>query len=75
VNSTPAIAEGKVYIGASDGHLHVIALADGAKITSYPLGVPIASSPIIKDKTLYIGAYDGNVYAFALPEGNAISTS
>ena len=66
VNSTPAVSEGLVYIGASDGCLHVISLANGTKVTTYPLGVPIASSPIIKDQTLYMGAYDGNVYAFSL---------
>lgn len=70
VNTTPAVAEGRVYVGASDGALHVISLATGAKITTYSLGVPIASSPRIKDHTLYLGAYDGNVYAFALPEGS-----
>lgn len=63
---TPAVAEGLVYIGASDGTLHVISLANGAKITTYTLGAPIASSPTIKDHTLYMGAYDGNVYAFDL---------
>lgn len=68
VNSTPAVSEGLVYVGASDGDLHVISLADGAKITSHSLGVPIASSPTIKDHTLYMGAYDGSVYAFTLHE-------
>ena len=72
VMSTPTVSEGRVYVGASDGALHMISLATGAKITTYPLGVPIASSPSIKDHTLYIGAYDGNVYAFALPEYLAI---
>jgi outer membrane protein assembly factor BamB len=68
VNGTPVVAEGRVFVGASDGALHVISLDDGAKIATYPLGVPIASSPTMKDKTLYIGAYDGNVYAFTLHE-------
>jgi outer membrane protein assembly factor BamB len=53
VNSSPAIAGDKVYAGASDGELHAIALADGTKLGSYRLGVPIASSPLIAADTLY----------------------
>jgi outer membrane protein assembly factor BamB len=64
VNSSPALHNGVVYVGASDGQLHALALADGAKLGTYRLGVPIASSPVIADGTLYVGGYDGNVYAF-----------
>jgi len=66
VNSSPAILDGKVYVGASDGEIHVLGLADGAKLGVYRLGVPIASSPLIKNDTLYIGGYDGNLYAFEI---------
>ena len=65
VNSTPAIADGLVYVGASDGHLHVLTLDNGSPIATYDVGVPIASSPAVRDGTVYIGAFDGNVYAFA----------
>jgi outer membrane protein assembly factor BamB len=66
VSSSPAIHNDKVYVGASDGELHVLALADGVRLGSHRLGVPIASSPLIADGTLYIGGYDGNLYAFAI---------
>ncbi|MES2696333.1 MAG: PQQ-binding-like beta-propeller repeat protein, partial [Verrucomicrobiota bacterium] len=66
VNSTPAVADDFLYVGSSDGELHAVALADGAKIASYRLGAPTASSPCIADGVLYIGGYDGNLYAFAL---------
>ena len=45
---------------------HALALADGAKLGTYRLGVPIASSPVIADGTLYVGGYDGNLYAFSV---------
>ena len=64
VNSSPAVGGNTVYVGASDGEVHVLALADGAKLGSYRLGVPIASSAFIAGDTLYIGGYDGNLYAF-----------
>ena len=66
VNSSPAIHRGKVYVGASDGKLHVLSLADGKELATHDLGVPIAGSPLVADSTLYLGGYDGNLYAFAL---------
>lgn len=68
VISSPAVADGIVYVGASDGVLHAISLADGHPIATYSLGVPIASSPVISGDTLYLGAYDGNLYAFTIAE-------
>lgn len=66
VNSSPAIAGGVVYVGASDGVLYALSLKTGKKLGSYSLGVPIASSPLVVDGRLYAAAYDGNVYAFDL---------
>jgi len=66
VNSSPAIQGDTVYVGASDGKVHALALDCGTEVGSYPLGAPIASSPFIADNTLYIGGYDGNLYAFAI---------
>lgn len=65
VNSSPAIADGVVYVGSSDGYLYALSLATGKKICSYNLGSPIASSPLV-DGRLYVAAYDGNLYAFEL---------
>ena len=66
VNSSPAVANGVVYVGASDGVLYALSLKDGKRLGSYTIGAPIASSPTISGGRLYIGAYDGNVYAFEL---------
>ena len=63
-NSSPAIADGKVYVGASDGVLYALSLATGEKLDSYDIGSPIASSPLVYGERLYVGAYDGNLYAF-----------
>jgi outer membrane protein assembly factor BamB len=66
VNSSPVVHAGVVYVGASDGRVHAFALADGAALGAYNLGVPIASSPMVNGNLLYIGGYDGNLYAFAI---------
>ena len=54
MNSSPAVERGVVYVGASDGRVH-LALANGDKLGTYDVGVPVASSPVIVDGTLYIG--------------------
>jgi outer membrane protein assembly factor BamB len=66
VNSSPAILGDRIYVGASDGEVHALALDSGKGVGSYRLGVPIAASPLIVGDTLYIGGYDGNLYAFAI---------
>jgi outer membrane protein assembly factor BamB len=68
VNSSPAVSGATVYVGASDGEVYALSLADGKKRGAYRLGVPIASSPLILGDSLYIGGYDGNLYAFGIGE-------
>ena len=68
MNGSPAIYGGVVYVGASDGALHAVSLADGHRIVAYALGVPIASSPAIVDNKLYLGGIDGVLYSFAVGE-------
>lgn len=68
VNTSPAIYNKAVYVGAGDGGIHVFSLLDGKKLGSHLLGIPILSSPLIFDNTLYIGGYDGNLYAFTLSD-------
>ena len=66
VNSSPAISAQCVYVGASDGGLYALSLADGTQKGVYHLGVPVASSPLVLGDTLYVGGYDGNLYAFEI---------
>ena len=66
VNSSPAISAQCVYVGASDGGLYALSLADGTPKGVYHLGVPVASSPLVLGDTLFVGGYDGNLYAFEI---------
>ena len=74
VNSSPAIADGAVYVGASDGVLYALSLSAGRQLGSYALGAPVASSPLVSGGRLYVGAYDGNLYAFDLVTAQATET-
>ena len=75
VNGSPIVNDGLVYVGASDGVLHVISLADGHEVSRYSIGAPIGSSPVIARDTLYIAAYDGNVYAFSISQQGLVTDS
>jgi outer membrane protein assembly factor BamB len=70
VCASPGISGGVLYIGANDGVLRGIDIADGSLIWSCPLGVPIASSPAISGNALYIASADGHMYAFTPPRGH-----
>ena len=72
MESSPAIANGVVYVGSEDGRLYAYAAAC-ATATCSPLwtspatGGPIDSSPAVSNGVVYVGSNDGKLYAFALP--------
>lgn len=62
--SSPAVANGVVYIGNRDERVYALDATDGTKCWSYPTGFGwIDSSPTMLDGTVYVGSDDGNVYA------------
>jgi outer membrane protein assembly factor BamB len=72
VNSSPATANGVVYVGSADGKLYAFPTncSTGAG-TCAPLwtastGGAIDSSPAAAGNSVYVGSADGKVYAFAV---------
>jgi hypothetical protein len=47
VVSSPAVANGIVYVGSNDGSLYALSTATGKKLWSYPTGGPIMSAPAV----------------------------
>nr|WP_320162781.1 PQQ-binding-like beta-propeller repeat protein [uncultured Methanoregula sp.] len=70
VFSSPAIADGVVYIGSDDKNMYAINLSTGQLKWGFPTGDAVASSPFIADNVVYIGSYDGNVYALDANSGH-----
>jgi outer membrane protein assembly factor BamB len=54
----------KVVVGSMDGRLHVVRLADGARVWTFDAGAPVSASPAIAAGAVVVGAEDGTVYAF-----------
>jgi outer membrane protein assembly factor BamB len=69
INGTPAVADGKTVFGGCDALLHVINLADGAKIKEVEAGAYIAGSGAFEKGNFYIGHYENEFLCADLNAG------
>jgi PGF-CTERM protein len=65
VLSSPAVANGVVYVGSDDNNLYALNASTGAKLWSYRTGLWVEANPAITNGVVYVGSDDGNVYAFS----------
>ena len=63
IESTAAVVDGTVYVGALDGMLYAIDAGTGEKIWTYRTNSSIKASPAIHDGGVYFGDGDGVFYA------------
>jgi outer membrane protein assembly factor BamB len=74
VYSSPAVANGVVYVGSDDGHLYAFDAAgqrncNGSPKACNPLANvatngPVQSSPAVESGTVFVGSADGGLYAY-----------
>ena len=64
--SSPAVANGVVYVGSDDDNVYALNAGTGIKLWSYTTGNFVSSSPSVVNGKIYVGSQDGNVYAFGL---------
>ena len=64
VESSPAIAGNRVFVGSNDGRFYVLALTNGAKLWEFNAGAPLSASPAIANGRIVIGSQDGRLYCF-----------
>ncbi len=64
VDSSPAVAGDRVYVGSSDGRLYVLERASGQKEWEFDAGAAITASPAIAGGRIVIGSTDGALYCF-----------
>ena len=62
VTSSPAVAEGVVFIGSFDGYIYGLDAATGDERWRFQAG-PILSSPSFVDDVIYFGSADGRLLA------------
>ena len=63
VISSPAVANGTVYVGSGDGHLYALQLATGDRRWRYDAGSEVSSSPAVGGGLVYATARDGSIFA------------
>jgi len=70
--SSPAVAEGRVYVGSLDDKVYCFNASTGAFIWSYTTGDNVRSSPAVADGKVYVGSEDNNVYCLNATTGGLI---
>ena len=58
VDSSPAIANGIVYVGSEDKQVYALNATIGDRLWSYATGDMVVSSPAVVDGVVYVGSYD-----------------
>jgi outer membrane protein assembly factor BamB len=66
VESSPAVANGVVYVGSNDNNLYALNATTGANLWSY---TPVGSSPAVANGVVYVGSNDNNLYALNATTG------
>jgi len=69
---SPAVIDGVVYIGSTNGTVYALNAADGTLIWNSTPGGHIHSSPAVVDGMVFIGSDDLNVYALNATNGNFV---
>lgn len=63
VRSTPAVAEGLVYVSAYDNNLYALSAKEGRFQWKYATQGGMASSPCVHEGVVYVGSEDKHIYA------------
>src|SRR5882724_9258268 len=69
VKSSPAIVDGRVFIGSDDGHLYAMDLKTGVKLWDFKTDAAVESSPLVLNGTVFFGSTDASLYAVETASG------
>ena len=72
VSSSPAVVDGKVYIGSHDRNWYCLDAYTGDKIWNFTVGFRVMSSAAVVGGRVYTGADDGYVYCLDAENGTKI---
>jgi outer membrane protein assembly factor BamB len=69
LQSSPAVVNGRVYVGSGDNKMYCLDADTGAKIWDYTTGYWVMSSPAVADGKIYFGSLDQNIYCLDADTG------
>ncbi len=67
--SSPAVANGTVYVGSADHHLYAVRAQDGTQLWAFATKGAVNSSPAVANGLVFFSSLDGNVYAVDAASG------
>jgi outer membrane protein assembly factor BamB len=70
--STPAVHDGKVFIGSDDGNLYALNADTGSLFWAYPTGGQILAAPAVADGKVFFGSLNHIFYAVDEATGNLV---
>jgi len=62
VFSSPAVVDGKVYVGSRDNKVYCLNALTGTQAWNYTTGNWVHSSPAVVDGKVYVGSWDNKTY-------------
>lgn len=62
VFSSPAVVDGRVYVGSNDGYIYCLSADSGDLIWKYETGSYVPSSPTVSGGRVYVGSDDNYIY-------------
>jgi outer membrane protein assembly factor BamB len=68
-DSSPAVANGMVYIGSADGYVHALNASTGAQVWRYNPDAEVYTPPAVANGVVYVGSLNGTVYALNASTG------
>jgi len=72
LESSPAVSDGKVFIGSEDNNVYCFDAFTGARLWRYNTHQPIVSSPAVANGKVYIGSSNNHVYCLNENTGDCI---
>jgi outer membrane protein assembly factor BamB len=84
IESSPAVAEGKIFFGSGDNKFYCFDELDGTKIWSYQISGNADSSPAVENGKVFFGSDNWNLYClnttngtlnWVYPTGETVSSS
>jgi outer membrane protein assembly factor BamB len=73
LQGSPAIVDGKLYIGSANGNIYCLDATNGHEIWfNFKINAGIQSSPAIENGYLYINGWDGLIYCLNAQTGDIV---
>ncbi|MGE5531026.1 MAG: PQQ-binding-like beta-propeller repeat protein [Bacteroidota bacterium] len=72
VDSSPAVAAGRVYVGTATGRVACVTAEKGEKVWEAQTSGAVVSSPTVADGRVFVGSGDRCIYAFSAADGKLL---